>query len=109
MTLQSCCTSTQLGASSLRKLRYIEHVRTASASVRRVSCADKLHNASATLRDYRVHGERLWERFNAGGDDAIWYYRQLIEAFRQLDQTALVDELERVVNALETERSRERT
>ena len=90
-----------------RKRRYIEHVRKASASVRRVSCADKLHNAWATLRDYRVHGEELWKRFNASGDDTLWYYRELIEAFRQPGQTPLVDELARVVDALELERSRQ--
>ena len=89
-----------------RKLRYIEHVRQATPEVRRVSCAGKLHNAWSTLRDYRSQGERLWGRFNASGDDTIWYYRQLIEAFRQPDQTALVDELERVVGELEAERSK---
>ena len=89
-----------------RKLRYIEHVRKASREVRRVSCADKLHNAWSTLRDYRNLGEKLWERFNASGDDTLWYYRQLIEAFRQPDQTALVDELERAVGELEAERSK---
>jgi hypothetical protein len=59
--------------------------------------------------DYRSHGERLWERFNATGDETLWYYRQLIEAFRQPDQTALVDELVRVVGELEAERSRRGT
>jgi GTP pyrophosphokinase len=89
-----------------RKRRYIEHVRTASASIRRVSCADKLHNAWATLRDYRVHGETLWERFNASGDETLWYYRELIAAFREAGETGLVDELARVVDELEAERRR---
>jgi (p)ppGpp synthase/HD superfamily hydrolase len=89
-----------------RKTRYIEHVRTASAEVRRVSCADKLHNASSTLRDYRVHGEAIWARFNASEDETLWYYRQLLHAFRQPGQTALVEELARVVADLEAERAR---
>ena len=74
-----------------------------------MSCADKLHNAWSSLRDYRNLGEKLWERFNASGDDTLWYYRQLIEAFRQPGQTALVHELERVVGELEADRSRRGT
>jgi GTP pyrophosphokinase len=39
-----------------RKERYIEHVTAASASVRLVSAADKLHNARSILKDYREIG-----------------------------------------------------
>ena len=87
-----------------RKTRYNAHIRDASPEVRRVSCADKLHNARSILRDYRELGEQLWTRFNAGGDEQLWYYRELVEAFRQADPTAIVGELERVVSALESER-----
>ena len=45
--------------------------------VRAATCADKLHNVSSMAADYRDMGERLWERFNAGGDDQEWYYRGL--------------------------------
>jgi len=89
-----------------RKTRYIAHVREAGPDARRVSCADKLHNARSILRDYRVLGERLWERFSASGDEALWYYRALVEAFRQPDRSPLVGELERVVTELEAERKR---
>lgn len=86
------------------KTRYIEHVRQAGSDARRVSCADKLHNARAILRDYRALGERLWERFTASGDETLWYYRELVEAFRQPDRSALVEELERVVSELTAQR-----
>jgi (p)ppGpp synthase/HD superfamily hydrolase len=89
-----------------RKVRYIAHVRAAGADARRVSCADKLHNARAILRDYRLEGERLWERFNAPADEQLWYYRALVQAFQQPGRTPLVDELERVVGQLEAERKR---
>ena len=87
-----------------RKARYIAHVREAGPDARRVSCADKLHNARSILRDYRALGERLWDRFNASAEDNLWYYRALVEAFRQPDRSSLVDELERVVGELEAER-----
>ncbi len=43
-----------------RKVRYLEHLRTASPSVRLVSACDKLHNARAILADYRRLGDALW-------------------------------------------------
>ncbi len=85
-----------------RKTRYVAHLREAGPEARRVSCADKLHNARSILRDYRMVGERLWERFAATRAETLWYYRALVEAFRQPDRTALADELERVVAELES-------
>ena len=87
-----------------RKTRYIAHVREAGPEARRVSCADKLHNARSILRDYRVLGERLWDRFSASAEENLWYYRELVLAFGQPDRSPLVGELERVVSELEAER-----
>ncbi len=84
-----------------RKEAYIAHLRNASASVRLVSAADKLHNARAILRDYREMGEALWERFNGGRDGTLWYYRALVNAFRAAGTSRLVEELDRVVSELE--------
>jgi hypothetical protein len=86
-----------------RKARYIAHVRGASLSARRVSCADKVHNARCILRDYRLHREEVWKRFKATREQTLWYYRELLAAFRQPGATPLVDELERVVSELEAE------
>lgn len=86
-----------------RKERYLAHIATAPPDVRRVSCADKLHNARSILRDYRIHGEALWARFNAGRDGTLWYYRALADAFRKAGTGPLVDELDRVVTDLERE------
>jgi (p)ppGpp synthase/HD superfamily hydrolase len=47
-----------------RKEAYLARLPEKPTSVLRVSLADKLDNARAILLDYRVHGERLWERFN---------------------------------------------
>jgi len=88
-----------------RKTRYIAHIRDASPEARRVSCADKVHNARSILRDYRALGEELWKRLNASGDETLWYYRELVRAFRQPDATPVVDELDRVVSDLEAIRS----
>jgi (p)ppGpp synthase/HD superfamily hydrolase len=85
-----------------RKESYLDHIADASPSAIRVSCADKLHNARSLLRDHRRMGERLWERFNAGRDDTLWYYRELVQAFAARG-AGLADDLARVVSELEAE------
>ena len=84
-----------------RKEDYIAHVPTATASVRLVPASDKLHNARAILRDFRLFGDEVWTRFKGGKDGTLWYYRSLITAFRQAGNSELIDELNRVVSELE--------
>ena len=86
-----------------RKRQYVEHARTLPAASLRVSAADKVHNAYAILRDLRNTGEAVWQRFNAGPDDIVWYYQALVRAYREAGGGRLVDELERIVRAIERE------
>lgn len=84
-----------------RKEDYIAHVRQASPSIRLVSMADKLHNARSILQDYRTFGESVWKRFSGGKDGSLWYYRSLVEVFREHGTSPLLEELDRVVTTLE--------
>ncbi len=84
-----------------RKEAYIRHVRHAPADVRLVSCADKLHNVREILADYRALGEAVWQRFSGGREGTLWYYRALVDAFREGEAVPLVDDLDREVSALE--------
>lgn len=84
-----------------RKEDYIAHIPAAPAPVRLVSAADKLHNARAILRDYRIHGEDLWSRFNGGKDGTLWYYRSLVDAFSKAERNELIEELDRIVSEIE--------
>jgi (p)ppGpp synthase/HD superfamily hydrolase len=84
-----------------RKEAYIAHITTASPSVLLVSAADKLYNAQSILKDYRVLGESLWERFQGGKTGTLWYYLSLVDAFKKTGTTAIVEELERVVTQIE--------
>jgi (p)ppGpp synthase/HD superfamily hydrolase len=84
-----------------RKIAYIAHLPQESKSVLLVSAADKLHNSRAILADYRVLGEKLWERFK-GGRDSLWYYRELVKAFKTTRKhPRLIEELNRMVFELE--------
>jgi hypothetical protein len=58
-----------------------------------VSLADKTHNASAILADYRLLGEELWQRFNGGREGTAWYYRSLSAIFNKTLPGALADRL----------------
>jgi len=84
-----------------RKETYIAHLRGASASVRLVSAADKLHNARTILADYRVLGESLWSRFNGRREGTLWYYRSLTEVLQDTGPASIVEELDRVVSEIE--------
>jgi len=83
-----------------RKEKYIEHIASAPHSVRLVSAADKLHNATAILNDYKLVGDEVWKRFKGGKEGTIWYYRSLVDEYRTNMSGPLIDELERVVKEL---------
>lgn len=85
-----------------RKEAYIDSIPTASASVRLVSAADKLHNTWSILKDYRRLGESVWQRFKGGGKEGtLWYYRSVVNALREAESTPIVEDLDRVVTELE--------
>ena len=85
-----------------RKEAYVAHVRTAPASVRLVSAADKLHNARSILADLRVSGDALWGRFTGGKEGTLWYYRALVDAYAIAGTNAVVEELGGVVRKIES-------
>jgi (p)ppGpp synthase/HD superfamily hydrolase len=88
-----------------RKEKYIAHLRDADESVLMVAAADKLANARAVMKDYREVGEQVWDRFNAGKPDQLWYYRAVTKALAEAAGNgrarALVEELKRAVAELE--------
>ena len=88
------------------KEAYVERIRHAPEEVRRVSGADKLHNARAILRDLRTQGPELWERFKGGRDGTLWYYRALADAFGETGPRSIARELDEVVSAMEAEAGR---
>jgi (p)ppGpp synthase/HD superfamily hydrolase len=108
MELVVACTDTPAGYSGgpkppwrKRKDAYLDHIRSAGHEGSIVSLADKLDNARAISADYRQVGEALWSRFSAGRDDQLWYYGELVAAFRQAGvRGPMLDELERLVREL---------
>jgi (p)ppGpp synthase/HD superfamily hydrolase len=71
----------------MRKMRYIEHLKTVDRETRLVSLSDKVHNARLILRDLRKPeiGSAVWGRFEKRPkEDTLWYYRELANAFQEL-------------------------
>lgn len=86
-----------------RKAAYVAGLKDKQSDSQLVSLADKVHNMRSILRDYRMSQEELWKRFNADRDTILWHYDELLAAFRNINHPkhkALVDELERDLNAL---------
>jgi (p)ppGpp synthase/HD superfamily hydrolase len=83
-----------------RKKRYLENLRHASTSVRRVSLADKLHNARSLLADWRRYGDSIWTHFKAGREGTLWFYQSLVQVYSQTGSDCMTEELERVVSQL---------
>jgi (p)ppGpp synthase/HD superfamily hydrolase len=84
-----------------RKLAYLERITKEQADVRLVSAADKLSNAREILHELREHGDSVFEKFEGKKEGTLWYYRALVEAYREAGAGPLVDELDRVVTELE--------
>jgi len=86
----------------VHKRAYFEQIKTAGPQVRRISCADSVHNVRSLLKDYRRMGDRIWARFmTARGDDQVWAYRAAAEAFQAAGAGPLAGELAEAVDALE--------
>lgn len=84
-----------------RKELYIEHLRLAGPEIRRVSLADKLHNARSILCDLRQDGLDTMERFNGGKSGTLWYYKSLLAVFEADETSPMVAELRRNVEEIE--------
>lgn len=85
-----------------RKERYVSSVGDQSEMALLVVCADKLYNARTILRDHRIHGDAVFDRFTGGKDGTLWYYRAIVDSLQESELDSwLVDELRWTVATLE--------
>jgi len=113
LEIVEACTDTDVHPKprwTIRRVNYITSISHKSASAILVAAADKVHNARAVLRDYRILGAKLWPRFNdeAGEAGSLGFYRALVDAFRKRTSALadprlmpIVEELDAIVKALE--------
>ena len=83
-----------------RKENYLAHLDNASASVCLVSAADKLHNVRSIIRDYREHGDEVWQRFQGKRDGTLWYYETVAHTLVRRYHGQLSRDLQEAVDQL---------
>ena len=44
-----------------------------------VSTADKIHNLTDILEEYKKAGDGIWQKFNASKDDELWFYSEFLK------------------------------
>jgi len=84
-----------------RKEKSIAKIKTVASESRLIIACDKLDNLRSMIYDYRIVGERLWERFNAGPNERLWYYYEMINALRNAGDCPIIAELEECIKTLE--------
>lgn len=83
-----------------RKEAYIASLAHKPSASLLVSLADKTHNAGAIVTDLDRHGAAVWDRFTGGRDGSLWYYAQLVAAFRKHLPGAGAERLAALVDAM---------
>ena len=68
-----------------RKRDHLEAMSRANDAVRAVVLADKLHNLLSIKLDIQLDGGAVWDSFNAGRDQVLWYYGAMIDACHSED------------------------
>jgi (p)ppGpp synthase/HD superfamily hydrolase len=84
-----------------RKEQFLARLRSQpDPSVLRIVAADKIHNSRSMVRDHRDLGAELWDRFNAGPRDQVWYHREVAAVVRTHLGGPVAAELDEAVDAL---------
>lgn len=85
-----------------RKSHTIHYLKEeASEAGRLIAMGDKLANIRALVRDYKMVGDALWDRFNMKDPKMQgWYYRSLIDSLSSLEQYPAYQEYVELVHSL---------
>lgn len=86
----------------VRKMAYLKALKQASPEVRRVSLADKLHNARSLLASLHQEGEVIWQRFNGGKEGVLWFYQSLNQIYQATGRDYLSEEFNRVMTQIQS-------
>jgi (p)ppGpp synthase/HD superfamily hydrolase len=82
-----------------RKERYLLQMRAAAPASRLVAACDKRQNLGDLVSDLRHEGVATLDRFNAGGEEQIWYFEALTDLFRPAIPARLARELDDLLTA----------
>lgn len=77
-----------------RKKGYLEHLRIASKKAMMICAADKIHNLQSTAEDFKKHGNKIWDSFDAPIERKIGFYKEIIKVLKERLNNPIVVELE---------------
>lgn len=86
-----------------RKEDDIAALRAGSVGLKAIVFADKLSNIISLYDDYKVMGDTVYEKFNAGKEKQAWYYGELLKVFVEYKEDLsvnLVTEYENIYKKL---------
>ena len=70
------------GTWKTRKQHTIDICQNGSKEQLLVELGDKLANLNSINEDFKIIGDKIWDRFNASKDEVGWYYKSLWDCFR---------------------------
>lgn len=83
-----------------RKKKYIESVRNGSEEAKAVSIGDKIHNLKSLLAMHAKMGPEIWNVFNRGKEQKLWFEEAMLKMFQGTWQHPLIDEYEKLVEQM---------
>ncbi|MGN0671956.1 MAG: HD domain-containing protein [Anaerovoracaceae bacterium] len=60
-----------------------EFLKECSTNIRQLALADSISSLRSMVCDYRIEGEKIWDKYDAGKADMARYYRRMIDLFRE--------------------------
>lgn len=81
-----------------RKQGYIEAVRAGSEESKAVSLADKIHNLENLLANYEKFGPGIWEKFNRGKKEKLWFEEEMLKVFKETWRHPMISEYEELIS-----------
>lgn len=85
-----------------RKQLALEHVKDMNPESVLVKTADVLQNMSEQIEDYKIEGDKMFERFNAKKEQQLNRYIKLVDAIKKRElNNPLLSELEKTVLELQ--------
>jgi (p)ppGpp synthase/HD superfamily hydrolase len=93
-------------SSDERKQDYLDRLGDSDDRAKWVCAADKVHNANSIISDLQrtIDPNVVWQRFKAGKEGTVKWYRDVLEKLRELRFAApIMAELEQTVETLERE------
>lgn len=84
-----------------RKQGHLTRLEDASREALHIMLADKVYNSRSLLRGLQERGPEIWGKFKGGKEGTLWYFHQMLALFQKHFSGYLVNELARVVVAIE--------